>query len=121
MNALSLLRKTEYIGAKEFRLHLNEILRHPKGPYRVMLHNQPRLAILPDEQFILLLEILEELRSSGLLKQITRQLQQESKQQHPWFWMEAWQKTEKEVDNDIRARRLKRSHNAKTLLKELNR
>ncbi len=119
MNAFSLLRTTEYIGAKELRINLEKILRQPDHPYRVMLHNKPTVAILPDDQFLHLLEILEELKDSGLLEQAVRKLQEESKRKHVWFWSESWQKGEREVDKEISSGRTKRYKSVKALLKKL--
>lgn len=120
MNVFSLLRATEYIGAKELRVSLDKVL-HSSHPYRVMLHNKPTVAILPDDQFLQLLEILEELKDSGLLEAAARQLRKERKKKHPWFWTEAWQKGEREVDKEIKSGRMKRAKSAKALIKALNR
>jgi PHD/YefM family antitoxin component YafN of YafNO toxin-antitoxin module len=121
MNAFSLLKATEYIGAKELRVNLNKILRRPDHPYRVMLRNKPAIAILPDEQYIELLEILEDLRESGLLEKTRKKLQEESKRKHPWFWSESWQKGEREADADRAAGRIKTSKSARALIKDLQR
>lgn len=121
MNAFSLLRTTEYIGAKELRMGLDKILRNTDHPYRVMLHNKPAVAILPDSQFMELLEILEELKDSGLLEKITRKLHEESKKKHPWFWSRSWQKGERQTDRDIKAGRVYRANSARELVKELHR
>lgn len=119
MNAFSLLRATEYIGAKELRVNLDKVL-HSSHPYRVMLHNKPKVTILPDDRFLELMEIIEELKDSGLLEKAARRFQQESKTKHAWFWSEAWQKGEKEVDEDIKTGRMKRFKSAKDLFKHLD-
>lgn len=119
MNALSLLRATEYIGAKELRLRLDEILREPQHPYRVMLRNKPAFAIIPDQQFLELLELLEELKDSGVLASAARKLKRESKKKHAWFWAEEWQKGERQADADVRAGRVKKSGSAAALAKQL--
>lgn len=121
MNAFSLMRSTEYIGAKELRINLDKILRNSKHPYRVMLHHQPAVTILPDTQFIEILEIMEELKDSGLLKKVHRKLQAESKKKHPWFWSREWQKAEREADKEFKTGRVYRANSAKQLIKGLNR
>ena len=120
MNAFSLLRATEYIGAKELRIGLDKILRQTDHPYRVMLHNRPALAILPDDQFIELLEIMEELKDSGYLTKIRGKLRAESRKKRLWFWSEAWQKGEKEVDDAIKAGRTKSFKSVNSLVKHLH-
>ena len=100
MNAMSLFRATEYIGAKELRLSLDKVLKS-SHPYRVMLHNKPMVAILPDDKFMELLEIMEELKESGLLAEAVKRFQAKSRKKHAWFWSEAWQKGEREVDREI--------------------
>lgn len=119
MNALSLLKRTKYIGAKELRLTLDKILRDPQHPYRVMLYNKPAIAILPDEQFIELLEVLEELKDSGLLEQAINKLHEESKEKHPWFWTKSWQEGEREADKNIRTGKVKQAGSARELLQKL--
>lgn len=119
MNALSLLRATEYIGAKELRVGLEKILRTADHPYRVMLRNKPTVTILPDDQFLQLLEILEELRGLGLLEKARRKLQEESRKKHPWFWSEAWQKGERKVDEQLKTGRVKRFPSVGALFKYL--
>lgn len=121
MNAFSLMRSTRYIGAKELRVHLDKVLRETQHPYRVMLRNKPVVAILPDAQFLQILEVLEELRGSGLLEKASKKLQAESRKKNPWFWSEAWQKGESEVDAAIKAGRVKRAKSARSLLKQLGR
>ncbi|OGS05468.1 MAG: hypothetical protein A3G41_07705 [Elusimicrobia bacterium RIFCSPLOWO2_12_FULL_59_9] len=121
MNAFSLLRATEYIGAKELRMNLDKILRCTDHPYRVMLRNKPAVAILPDAQYIELLEILEEIKDSGLLEKTRKKLQEESKKKHPWFWSEVWQKAERKAESDIAAGRVRRFNSARALIKDLHR
>lgn len=121
MNAFSLLRTTEYVGAKELRLNLDKILRNSDHPYRVMLHNRPMVTILPDAQFLELLEILEELKDSGVLEKVRDKLQEENKKRHPWFWSEEWQKGEREADAEIKVGRMKEFKSVKALVKHLHR
>ena len=118
MNAVTLLRHTETIGAREFRQKLDKILRKP-FPCRIMLHNKPALAVLPDEEFLSLLEILEELKDSGLFSKLQKRLQQESKKKHPWFWSKAWQAKELEVDREIKAGRVRKANSVEEFIKEL--
>ncbi len=119
MNAFSLLRATEYIGAKELRVHLDKVL-HSSNPYRVMLHNRPAAVILPDDQFLQLLEILEELKDSGLLEAASKRLNRENKKKHAWFWLEAWQRGERQADREIKSGGLKQAKSARELIKILN-
>ena len=119
MNSFSLFRATEYIGAKELRVHLDKVL-HSTHPYRVMLHNKPAAAILPDGQFLRLLELLEELRGSVLLEKAARNLKKQNKKGNIWFWNEAWQKGERKVDAEIRRGKLKRTSSASDLIKTLH-
>ena len=121
MNAFSLLRAMEYIGAKQLRMSLDKILRNTDHPYRVMLRNKPTVTILPDDQFLEILEILEELKDSGFLEKAALRLQGESKKKHPWFWSKRWQKAEREADRELKAGRVYRAESAKELIKELNR
>ena len=121
MNVMSLLRDTEYIGAKELRVNLDRILRHGGRPYRVMLRNKPVLAILPDKQYLELLEILEELKDSGLLEKTRRKLEMESRKKNPWFWSSSWRKAEREAERDLSAGRKKSFKSARELIKDLRR
>lgn len=120
MNAFSLLRATTCIGAKELRMNLDSILRGPGHPYRVMLHNKPTVAIIPDAQFLQLLELLEELKDSGLLEQAVRKLRADSKKKHAWFWTPDWQAGEETVDQEVRSGRMKKYKSGKALFKELD-
>ena len=120
MNAFSLLRATKYIGAKDLRVGLDKILRETDHPYRVMLHNRPALAILPDSQFIELLELLEELKDSGLLEKARKKLFEEGKRKNIWFWSRSWQKGEREVDWAVKAGRTKSFKSAQALIKHLH-
>ena len=120
MNAMTLMRATRHIGAKELRLNLDSILRDQQHPYRVTLRNKPAVAILPDAQFMELLEILEELKTSGLLDRAIKKLREGKKKEHAWFWSEEWQKGEREVDAQIKAGKIKRFKSVKALFKELD-
>jgi hypothetical protein len=84
-----------------------------------MLRNRPSVAILPDRQFLYLLEILEEVKDAGLLEPILRRRQQESRRDNPWFWSESWQAGERRADRDIRAGRVRRFRSPRSLLKDL--
>jgi len=120
MNAISLFRSTEYIGAKELRVHLDKILRSDH-PFRVMLHNKPTVAIIPDDKFMELLEIMEELKESGVLQEALKRFRVKSKKKHAWFWSKEWQKGEEEVDRQIRAgKKPHRANSAKELISQLS-
>lgn len=118
MNAVSILRTTKMIGAREFRQRLDQMLRHPAA-CRVMLYNKPAFAVLPDDDFLALLEILEELRGSGVLAKIQRRLQAESKKKNAWFWSKTWQKGEREADREAKAGRVRRAGSVDELLGQL--
>lgn len=118
MNAITILRNTQSLGAREFRQKLDTILRHPY-PCRVMLHNKPALTVLPDNAFLSLLEILEDLKDSGFLNKTQKRLASESRKKHPWFWSKTWQKKEREVDRELKVGRIKKANSVEDFLKEL--
>ena len=118
MNAISLLRSTETIGAREFRQRLDQILRHP-APCRVMLRNKPAFAVLPDDDFLLILEVIEELRGSGLWEKALKRLQAESRKKNAWFWSKSWQKAERAVDRAVKSGRVRRASSVEDLLRKL--
>ena len=118
MNAFSLLRKTEYIGAKELRVNLDRVLK-ANHPYRVMLHNRPTVTIIPDDKFLEILEIMEALKDSGLFKNVVKQFNSESKKKNPWFWSKAWQNEESQVERQIKKGKIKTAYSAKDLIKRL--
>lgn len=119
MNAVTLLRRTETIGARDFRRQLDRILRKPSRTWRVMLHNRPALAVLPDHEYLQLLEILEELRTNGLLERVTKKLAKEHKRGHAWFWSRSWQRKEREADKEVTARKIRRARSADQLIRHL--
>ena len=120
MNAFTLLKATEHIGAKELRLNLDKILRRSDHPYRVMVHNKPAAVVLPDRQFMDLLELLEELKDAGLLDEDVRRFQMESRKKHPWFWSVAWQQAERGVDQEIKKGKVKTFKSAKEAIAHLH-
>lgn len=120
MNAISFLKTTRQIGAKEFRLNLNRILTHTKHPYRVMVHNKPVFAVIPDADFLDMLEMLQELDQAGLLDKAAKKLQADSKSKHPWFWTAKWQAGELAADKDIKAGHVKRAKGTADLLKQFD-
>ncbi|MFN0117935.1 MAG: hypothetical protein ACKVQC_06565 [Elusimicrobiota bacterium] len=112
MNAVTFLRSTDIVGAKEFRQKLDKMLRHPSRPCRVMLHNKPALAVIPDEDFLIMIEIMEELKNEGILDRVTKKLGAEHKKRDAWFWSPSWQKKEKAVDRAIKSG--KKPHEARS-------
>ncbi|MBI4055887.1 MAG: hypothetical protein HY402_07150 [Elusimicrobia bacterium] len=84
-----------------------------------MLHNKPTFVVLPDGDFLQIMEVIEEIKDSGLWKKTVQKLQKESKKKHPWFWSKEWQKKEREVDQEIKAGRVHRSSSVEEFLKEL--
>ena len=103
MNAISIIRHTRILGAREFRQNLDQLLRKPIA-CRVMLHNKPALAVLPDAEFLALLEIFEELKGAGIVDKIRRKLQAQSRKKHRWFWLASWRTKELELAPDLRVR-----------------
>ncbi|MBI5243211.1 MAG: hypothetical protein HY922_05915 [Elusimicrobia bacterium] len=120
MNAVTYLRETETLGAREFRLRLDSILRNPTQPYRVMLHNKPALAVLPDEEFLRILELLEELRDEGILQRVAKKLDAAHKRRHAWFWAKSWQRREGKADREAQAGKARRAHSAEDIIRQLN-
>ena len=120
MNAMSYLRDVETMGAREFRQRLDSILRSPTQPYRVMLHNKPALAVIPDDEFLQILELLEELRSGGALRRAVRKLESAHKRRGGWFWRESWAQKEARADKEIRAGKARRARSARELIRQLN-
>ncbi|HAH07899.1 MAG TPA: hypothetical protein DCM05_15475 [Elusimicrobia bacterium] len=120
MNAMSYLRDVETMGAREFRQRLDSILRSPTQPYRVMLHNKPALAVIPDDEFLQILELLEELRSGGLLKRAVKKLEAAHKKRGGWFWRGAWPRKEAQADKELRAGKARRAGSASELIRQLN-
>ena len=119
MNAVSLLREMKTMGAREFRHGLDKMLRHPTQVCRVMLHNKPALVVLPDVDFFQILEVIEEIKGSGLWNKTIQKLQKESKKKHLWFWSKEWHKKEGVVDREIKAGRVRRASSVEEFLKEL--
>ncbi|MFN0117026.1 MAG: hypothetical protein ACKVQC_01865 [Elusimicrobiota bacterium] len=120
MNVIGLFRSTEYIGAKELRVHLDKILKS-NHPLRVMLHNKPTVAIIPDDKYMELLEFMEDMRESGLLSKAVKRFHSKSRKKNAWFWSEEWQKGEKEVEKEIRfGKKPRRAASAKDIIDELN-
>jgi len=120
MNAIGYLRDIEIMGAREFRLRLDSILRNPGHPYRVMLHNKPALAVLPDEEFLKILELLEELRNGGTLKRAVKTVEASDRKRHAWFSNRSWAKKERQADKEIQAGKTRRARSAGDLISQLN-
>lgn len=119
MNAVTLLRDIETLGAREFRHRLDGLLRRPSHPFRVMLHNKPALAVLPDEDFLKILEILEELKDEGLLERVEQRLAADEKKRQAWFWSAFWQKKERQADRAIKGGKIHRASSAAELVRQL--
>lgn len=121
MNAFSFIRKTHNIGARAFRARMESILREPRGHYRVHVHNTPAVAVIPDDEYLRMLEVLQEIEDMGLSEQVMGRLRRENRRKFPWFFSPEWQAKEREVDRHLRAGRVKRSKSLEVLSSELDR
>ncbi len=119
MNVVSLLRKTETMGAREFRYNLDKMLRNPPRPCRIMLHNKPALVVLSDDDFLQIIEVMEELKNEGVLERVTKNLKMEHKKRPTWFWNKTWQKKEKRADTELKSGKVHHARSAKDLIKQL--
>jgi len=68
MNVSALL-KAKHVGVKSFRTHLSRFIRSQQ-PYIIMDRTQPQEFVIPYNEMIKLVEMLEELYDPELLKQI---------------------------------------------------
>jgi len=110
----------ETMGAREFRHRLDQMLRKPSAPCRIMLHNKPALAVMSDDYFLQIMEIFEELKNKGVLKKVSQKLAVEEKKNHAWFWSKAWQKKERQADKEIKSGKKQRVSSAGNFIKALN-
>ena len=120
MNAITFLKTTQPIGAKALRLNLGRILTHADHTYRVMVRNKPVFALIPDADFMDMLEALQQLQQSGLLDKAAEMPRADSKSESRWFWTHRWQAAERAADKDIKARRLRRAKGSAGLFKQLD-
>lgn len=68
MNLTAILR-AEHLGIKEFKTHICQILKANK-PQIITDHGRPRQFVIPYEEMIEIVEVLEELSDPEFLKEI---------------------------------------------------
>lgn len=107
------------VGARDLRSMLPSILRDRNHIYRVMVHNRPAVTILPDSQYLFLMEIVQEVQNMGLLPDVIDRLERNSKKSNPWFWSPEWQKGHQAAEADISAGRVKEYASMDDLIKAL--
>lgn len=66
---ISALLKAKHVGVKSFRTNLSKFIRNQK-PYIIMDRTQPQEFVIPYNEMIELVEMIEELSDRELLKQI---------------------------------------------------
>ncbi len=69
MSLATQLLRAEPIGVKELKNHLSAVLKRSK-PRVVTDHNKPRHFLIPYEDMVEIVELLDELSSTKLIKQI---------------------------------------------------
>lgn len=71
MSAISLIKKSHYIGTRQLRGSLAKVLKS-RDSYFVTDHGKPVKAMIPYEVLLELLEIMDELKDKALLKEISQ-------------------------------------------------
>ena len=71
MSALALMRSGEYIGARELRERLAQVIRS-KRPFFVTEHGKPVKAMIPYAEFLELLEAVEEFKDTALVREVAQ-------------------------------------------------
>ena len=120
MNAITFLRSVETMGARQFRKNLDHFLRSPSQPFRIMLLNRPAFAVLPDDDFLQVLEVFQELKNEGILKRVKRKLERAHRKRQAWFWSKSWQKKERQADRDIKKGRIFKAHSVAEFIHQLD-
>lgn len=120
MNLISQIRNIITIGSRDLRSQLSSILKDRTHTYRVLSHNRPAVAIVPDSQFLFLMEIVQEVQNMGLLEKVLGRVQQDSRRRHPWFWTPSWQEGHRAAEADIEAGRVKEFQSVDELFDELS-
>ncbi len=69
MSAISLIKKSHYIGTRQLRGSLAKVLKS-RDSYFVTDHGKPVKAMIPYEVLLELLDIMEELKDKTLVKEI---------------------------------------------------
>ena len=71
MSALALVQAGEYIGARQLRGRLSEVIKSKK-PFFVTEHGKPVKAMISYADFLELLEAVEELKDRFLVREVAR-------------------------------------------------
>jgi prevent-host-death family protein len=71
MSALTLVRAGEYIGARQLRQRLAQVLKSEK-PFFVTEHGKPVKVMLPYAKFLDLLEAVDELKDNFLIREVAQ-------------------------------------------------
>ncbi len=71
MTAASLLRKAKPVNVREAQAKLSRLIRS-KSPSMVLSHGKPVSFLVPYEEMLDLLDMLEELKDAKLLQEIAR-------------------------------------------------
>ena len=71
MTAASLLRKAKQVNVREAQAKLSQLIRS-KSPSMVLSHGKPVSFLVPYEEMLDLLDMLEELKDAKLLQEIAR-------------------------------------------------
>ena len=71
MSALTMVRKGEYIGARELRQRLSQVIRSDK-PFFVTEHGKPVKVMVSYAAFLELLEAVEELKDNFLVREVSQ-------------------------------------------------
>jgi len=71
MSALTLVKTGEYIGARQLRQRLAQVIRSEK-PFFVTEHGKPVKVLLPYAKFLELLEAVEELKDNFLIREVAQ-------------------------------------------------
>jgi PHD/YefM family antitoxin component YafN of YafNO toxin-antitoxin module len=108
------------IGSRDLRSQLRSILKDRAHTYRVLNHNRPAVAIVPDAQFLFLMEIVQEVQNMGLLEKVLERVRQDSRRRHPWFWTPEWQEGHRAAESDIEAGKVKEFSSVDDLFQDLS-
>lgn len=67
MRAIQSIRESQYIGVRKFRSTLSRVVRDKRHSFFITEHGKPLKAVIPYEQYLDLLETIEDLRDKELL------------------------------------------------------
>ncbi len=71
MGALALVKAGEYIGARQLRQRLAQVMKSEK-PFFVTEHGKPVKVMIPYAKFLELLEAVDELKDNFLIREVTQ-------------------------------------------------